>query len=67
LKTLSLEINKLLYEYKISWDRIVKGIEILVLKGFGIIYVKSMVREWCDIQIIHRQYKGEKTFMQIKT
>jgi hypothetical protein len=67
LKTLSLEINKLLYEYKISWNRIVKGIEILVLKGFGIVYVKSMVREWCDIRIIHRQYKGEKTFMQTKT
>ncbi len=31
-----------------------KGIEILVLKGFGIVYMKSMVGKWCDILIIHR-------------
>jgi hypothetical protein len=32
---------------KASWNRIVKGIEILVLKSFGIVYmcVKSMVGE----------------------
>jgi hypothetical protein len=30
-----------------------KKIEILVLKGFGIIYVKSMVGKWCDILVIH--------------
>ncbi len=28
-----------------------KGIEIFVLKGFGIIYVKSMVGEWCGILV----------------
>ncbi len=32
-----------------------KGIEILVLKDFGIVYVKSMVEEWCAILIVHRQ------------
>jgi hypothetical protein len=48
-KTLSLDRSKLLYECKISWNRIVKGIEILIFKGFGIVYVKSMVRKWCGI------------------
>jgi hypothetical protein len=38
----------------------VKGIEILVLKVFGVVYVKSMVGEWCGILVIHRQYKDEK-------
>jgi hypothetical protein len=37
------DINKLLYECKVSWNRIVKGIEILVLKGFGVVYVYFMV------------------------
>jgi len=32
----------------------VKGIKILILKGFDIVYVKSMVGEWCDILIIHK-------------
>ncbi len=42
---------------KASWNIIVKGIKILVLKGFGIVYmcVKSMVGEWCGILVIHRQ------------
>jgi len=40
-----------------------KGIEILILKGFSVIYVKSMVREWCGILVIHRQWKGEKIFI----
>jgi hypothetical protein len=42
---------------KASWNRIVKGIKILILKGFNIVYmcVKSMVGEWCDILVIHRQ------------
>ncbi len=31
-----------------------KGIEILILKGFSVVYVKSMVGEWCDILIIHK-------------
>jgi hypothetical protein len=44
-KTPSLGRNKLLYECKISWNRIVKRIDILVLKGFGIVYGKSMVGE----------------------
>jgi len=34
-----------------------KGIEILVSKSFGIFYVKFMVGKWCDILVIHRQYK----------
>ncbi len=42
---------------KASWNKIVKGIGILVLKGFDIVYVcvKSVVGKWCDILIIHRQ------------
>ncbi len=52
------------YEYKVSWNKIVKGIKILTLKGFGVIYVKSIVEEWCDI---HRQYKDKKKLMQLKT
>ncbi len=47
--------NKLLYECKISWNKIMKGIEILVLKSFSIIYVKSMVGECYDILVIHKQ------------
>ncbi len=31
-----------------------KGIKILVLKGFDVVYVKSMIGEWCDILVIHR-------------
>jgi hypothetical protein len=33
-----------MYECKTPWNKIMKGIEILVLKGFGIVYVKSMVK-----------------------
>jgi hypothetical protein len=54
LETPSLDKNKLLYECKVSWNKIVNGIEILILKGFGIVYVKSMVKEWCGILVIHR-------------
>ncbi len=39
----------------------------LILKSFGVVNVKSMVGEWCDILIIHKQYKNEKIFMQIRT
>jgi hypothetical protein len=53
-KTFSFDKNKLLYECKVSWNRIVKGIEIFVLKGFGVIYVKSMIGKWYGILIIHR-------------
>jgi hypothetical protein len=47
LETPSINENKLLYKYKVSWKKIVKGIEILILKGFGIIYkcVKPMERK----------------------
>jgi hypothetical protein len=38
----------------------------LVLKGFGVIYVKFVVGKWCNILVIHRQYKGEKIFMQTR-
>ncbi len=55
METSSLDRNKLLYEYKVSWNRIVKRIEILVLKSFGVVYVKFMVGEWCGILVIHRQ------------
>ncbi len=54
-KTPSFDKNKLLNEYKFLWNIIVKGIDIFVLKGFDIIYVKSMVRKWCHILLIHRQ------------
>jgi hypothetical protein len=40
----SFDINKLWNERKVSWNKIVKGIEILVLISFGVIYVKSMVK-----------------------
>jgi hypothetical protein len=36
-ETPSLHENKLLYESKILWNKIVKGIEIFVFKGFDII------------------------------
>jgi hypothetical protein len=51
LERLSLDENKLLHECKISWNRIEKGIEILVFKGFNKVYdcVKYMVGEWCVI------------------
>ncbi len=54
LETPSFDINELLYDYKISWNTIMKGIEILILKSFGIVYEKSMVEEWCEILIIHK-------------
>jgi hypothetical protein len=46
LETQPFEENKLLYKCKVSWNIIVKGIEILIFKGFGIVYdcVKSMAR-----------------------
>jgi hypothetical protein len=31
------DVNKLLYECKFLWNKIVKIIEILLLKGFGIV------------------------------
>jgi hypothetical protein len=31
-----------------------KGIKILVLKRFGVVYVKFMVGEWCGILVIHQ-------------
>jgi hypothetical protein len=42
----SLEKNKLLYECKALWNIIMKEIEILVFKSFGVIYNcgKSIVR-----------------------
>ncbi len=55
METPSLDRNKLLYEYKVSWNIIVKGIKIFILKGFGVIYVNSMVGKWCGILVIHRQ------------
>ncbi len=55
METPSLDRTKLLYECKISWNRIVKGIEILVLEGFDAVYVKSMVGEWCGVLIIYKQ------------
>jgi hypothetical protein len=45
-------------------DKIVKRIEILLLKSFDIIYVcvKYMIGEWCGILIM----KNKKTFVQTK-
>jgi sporulation protein YlmC with PRC-barrel domain len=42
-KTPSLDKNKLLYECKIPYNRIVKVIKILILKGFDVVYVKFIV------------------------
>ncbi len=67
LETPSLNKNKLLYECKVSWNIIMKRIEIFVLKGFDIIYVKSILEKWCGIPIVYKQWKGEKIFMQTKT
>ncbi len=53
--TLSFDRNKCLYRCKVSWNIIVKEVAILVLKGFGVIYVKFMVSECCDILVLHRQ------------
>jgi hypothetical protein len=57
LETPSLNENMLLHEWKVSWNKIMKGIEILILKGFGMVYkcVKPMVRKQCGIIIIHRK------------
>jgi hypothetical protein len=62
LETPSFDRKKLLYECKVSCNKIVKGIDILILKIFGIIYVKSMVRKWCGILVIYTQQKYEKLF-----
>jgi hypothetical protein len=45
LETHSLDKNKLLYEWKVSSNKVMKGIEILVFKSFGTIYdcVKSLI------------------------
>jgi hypothetical protein len=47
LESLSFYENKLLYECTVSFNKIVKGIEILVFKGFGKVYdyVKYMAKE----------------------
>jgi hypothetical protein len=55
LETPSFDKNKLLYECKIQWNGIVKGIKIFVSKGFGVVCVKSMVGEWCGTQVIHKK------------
>jgi hypothetical protein len=54
-ETFSFNKNNFLYEYNFLWNRIMKEIVILILKGFGIVYVKFMVGEWCDILVIHKQ------------
>ncbi len=60
METLSFDETKLLYECKVLWNIIVKGIEILVFKGFGKVYdyVKYMIKEWCGIIVTHRKMKG---------
>jgi hypothetical protein len=47
LDTPSLYENKLLYECKVLWNKIVKGLEILICKDFDKVYdcMKYMVRE----------------------
>jgi hypothetical protein len=59
--------KKLLHECKFVYNRIMKGVEIFVLKGFGVVHIKFMIGEWYSIVLIHRQYKDEKIFMQSKT
>jgi hypothetical protein len=54
-KHLHFDKKKLLYECEVSCNRIMKGGEIFVLKGFGVLHVKFMVREWCGILVIHKQ------------
>jgi hypothetical protein len=46
LETPSFDRNKL-YECNVSWNIIVKGIKIFVLKGFGVVYLKSIVGDFC--------------------
>jgi hypothetical protein len=43
LETPSKNKNKLLYECKILWNIIMKGIEILVLQGFEEVHGRRMV------------------------
>ncbi len=64
MRTFSFDENKLLYECKFLFNKIVKRIEITLLKKIYIIYVcvKYMIREWHDVLII----KGEKTLVQTK-
>jgi hypothetical protein len=45
LKTPSLDKNKLLYECKVSWNKIVKIMKILFMKGFGVVYVYFTVKK----------------------
>jgi hypothetical protein len=42
-----------------------KGIKILVLKGFDIVYVyvKSLVEEWCDILIIYTDNRKVRKYL----
>jgi hypothetical protein len=55
----------MLYEHKVSWDKLVKIIKILIFNFFDIVYecVKSLIREWCDIIVIHAKYKDEWIFV----
>jgi hypothetical protein len=55
LETPSFEENKLLYECKVLWNKIVKGIKIFVFKSFSIVYdcVKFMVEKWCGTIVPH--------------
>jgi hypothetical protein len=55
LETSSFEDNKLLYECNVLWNRIVKGIEILVFKSFdkGYDCMKYMIAEWCERIVTH--------------
>jgi hypothetical protein len=60
LETLSLDETKLLYECKILWYIIMKGIEILVFKGFDKVYnyVKYMIGEWFGIIVTYKKMKS---------
>jgi hypothetical protein len=40
-----------------------KGIEIFILKSFGVVYVKFVVGKCWGMLVITRQYKCEKIFM----
>jgi hypothetical protein len=44
-----------------------KGFEIFVLKVFfGIVCMKSIIRKWCGIIIIHKKLKSGWIFVQVR-
>ncbi len=50
----------LLGECKISWNRIMNGIDILFMKDFNIVHVKSIVGKWLAYQLYIENKKMKK-------